>query len=762
MNKRAWFIPGRSGSPPGPLTRYRPAQPIRAAGAYVKALTQPNDLVVDLFCQGPTILRETVAAGRRALGFSVNPLLLIAAQLGLRQLDTDHLKASFTRLADAPKGDMPLYRHMSLLYRSTCPKCGASGTAEWFAWDRQRDRPTRKAVCCPRCAGIEEGPTDNEDVEAAHRIPARGIAYFYALDRAAPLQHPAREQTAELVGLYTPRNLSALMDLSMRLEELEVDEEARIALTAAMIDCFDTGSSLDPYGETRPRPRTLRVPAQYIERNVWLCLERQLSGLMREYTLPSVPRAEGVEALLRGERAAYALIGLPARNMREVVPPGSVALILTDLPRPDAVFWALSALWANWLWETPAARALRPLLRRRRFDWHWHWRVLRSALAAAGPLLSPEGYLVTLFTEPDGMLLASVCLATSGAGYVPAGWGYCPEVGHRLVWRWKPRSAEASQLIDAPGVAALPGILTRAATEATLSTLQGRGEPTSERLLRAGAYAALAEQNLLSRAANVSGAGLSLASDALRHALDAAPITRIAHSEKSEEALWWLQQTSQLDVTEAEPPLADRVEAKTWELLATQSVWELEELINAVYACFQGPLTPDLALVQICIDSYSVNLGAERQLRPEDNPPRRTAEINALRGDLAKLGRRLEFTVKRRGRWDVRWVEGDQEVYLFAISATAILGRHLLAQHVADGGGQCCLVLPGGRSQLVSLKLQRDPRLARAVEEGGWQFVKFRHLRQLLAEEELDRHALKTVLGLDPIVEREVAQIPLF
>jgi hypothetical protein len=52
--------------------------------------------------------------------------------------------------------------------------------------------------------------------------------------------------------------------------------------------------------------------------------------------------------------------------------------------------------------------------------------------------------------------------------------------------------------------------------------------------------------------------------------------------------------------------------------------------------------------------------------------------------------------------------------------------------------------------------------LARAVEEGGWQFVKFRHLRQLLAEEELDRHALKTVLGLDPIVEREAAQIPLF
>jgi hypothetical protein len=75
---------------------------------------------------------------------------------------------------------------------------------------------------------------------------------------------------------------------------------------------------------------------------------------------------------------------------------------------------------------------------------------------------------------------------------------------------------------------------------------------------------------------------------------------------------------------------------------------------------------------------------------------------------------------------------------------------------------QRCLVLPGGRAQLIGLKLQRDPRLVRAVEAGGWQFIKFRHVRRLVVEEELDRHALKTVLGLDPIAEQEAAQIPLF
>jgi hypothetical protein len=63
---------------------------------------------------------------------------------------------------------------------------------------------------------------------------------------------------------------------------------------------------------------------------------------------------------------------------------------------------------------------------------------------------------------------------------------------------------------------------------------------------------------------------------------------------------------------------------------------------------------------------------------------------------------------------------------------------------------------------LINLKLQRDPRLAEAVEAAGWQFIKFRHLRRLMAKQDLDRYAFKTVLGLDPIAEQESAQIPLF
>ena len=757
--EQAWFIPGRPSAPGGPLARYRPTQPVGAVAGYVRAFTAPGDLVVDLFCQGPTVVREAVAAGRRAVGLSVNPLLLVAARLGLSRAGADALNVAFTRLADSLKGDVPLRHHLAALYRSACPTCGAPAAAEWFAWERDGNYPFRKAVRCPRCARVQEGASDDEDIESARRTLPRSLAYYYALDRVAPPGHPARERAAELVELYTPRNLSALIDLAMRFEGLEAGEEAKIALTGVLLDCFDRGSSLDPYGEERPRPRTLRVPSRYVERNVWLCFEEGLSRLLDEES----PAPEQEE---------YTLVSRAARDVGQVVPPGSAALIFADPPRPDGVFWALSALWAGWLWESPAARALRPFLRRRRFDWDWHWRVLRAALKAAGPLLTAEGHLVTLFSDPDDTMLESVCLAASGAGYALAGWGYGPDVGYRLVWRWSgadfpvchPDRLESLPHTD---VETLERELAAVAKETAVATLRERGEPAAWPLLHAGVYAGLAGRRTLASVAALPADGpppLGFAAHATRQAIEEAPLAQVeaaapgGRGAVTTPLLWWLA-----DPRGAQEPLADRVEAAVLELLRQRPAWGEEELINAVCACFPGPLTPEQTLVQVCIASYSAQEGEAFRPRPEDDPQRRAAELETVRGDLTELGKRLGFKVKRRGGgWDVRWLEEGREAYVFAISATAILGPHLLTRRAAGEGTRRCLVVPGGRAQLVSLKLQRDPRLARAVETDGWQFIKFRHLRRLVAEEELDRHALKTVLGLDPIVEREAVQIPLF
>lgn len=757
------FIPGKLAPPTGPLARYRPAQPRGAVEAYVRGLSEPGDLVVDLFCQGPQIVREAVEAGRRALGISVNPLLLLIARLGLGQCEAHSLNAAFTYLADERKGDVPLRHYLNDRYRSPCPTCEATGVAEWLAWEREGDRPFWKAVRCPRCDGAQEGPAVEADVKTAHQAPPRGLAYYYALDRVAPRGHPGRERAAQLLELYTPRNLSALMDLAMRLDGLDADQAVKLALTGALLDCFDRGSSLDPYGEERARPRTLRVPAHYIERNVWLSFEDGVSCSSAVGACAPVQRVDDADALLAGEAEGYTLISHAARDVRQRLPAQIAALIFVDPPRPDGVFWALSALWAGWLWETPAALALRPYLRRRRFDWDWHGRVLKAALRAAGPLLAPGGYLITLSCNPEKALLASTCVSASGSGYTLAGWGYEPDVGYRLIWRWTPDAATGERLADDVNLENLAHDLSQAAGEAAIHILHRRAEPTETTTLTGGVYGDLTERGALARtAASLERAGkqrhaLSFVMDAIDDGLDAAPLVDIA-SEK--EARFWLAAPRRTD-----EPLADRVERAVWELLAHQSPWPINALIQAIYARFPGQLTPDLALALTCIDSYGAAEGETVRLRPEDAPLQRNAELDRVRESLVILGERLGFKPVRGGSWDVRWLDrkaDGREQYVFDVTAEVSLGDYLFAGRTVDEGAQRRLVIPGGRAALVDFKLRRDPRLPRLVEAGQWQFIKFRHLRRLLAQPDLDRYAFQTVSGLDPIVEQEAAQIPLF
>lgn len=752
MLERGQFFPGQPGAQGCPLAHYRPRQRARAVSDYVRALTAPGDLVVDLFCQGPRFVRETVEIGRRALGCSINPLLLLSARLGLRPLDRQALSSAFTLLADSLKGNSPLQSHLLSLYRSACPVCQTPGVADWFAWDRDLGYPFEKGVRCGECGGVQVGPADGDDIASARSFAPRGLAYYYALDRAAPPGHPARERAAELVDCYTPRNLSALMDLNRRLEGLKVAPEVKAALMAVLLDSFDRGSKLYPYGEDRRRPRTLRIPVRYLERNVWFSFEDGLADLKSAESRPAIPEAEDARLLVEGESGGYALVARAARDVQRVIPAMSVALALVDPPRPDGVFWALSALWATWLWDSTEAHAMRPFLRRRRFDWDWHWRALRGALTVVGSRLTADGSLVTLFETSDDALLESVCLAASSAGYDLRGWGYTPEVGYHLLWRWE--GARPARPIDAP---VLERRMVTGAEQATEQALHQRGEPTPESLLHAGVYTSLVKESLFACVARLDDdvSAMAFAADAADRGFSGAPIAELR--QEGTDVLWWLHRAQGVTNT-----LADRTETAARRLLGERVAWPENDLVNAVYARFPDVLTPDLTLVHVCIASYGIRDDGEICLRPEDDPQRRQREVDQIRDGLLAMGERLGYRTVEDGVWDVRWLEEGRETYVFVISSTATVAPYLLDTELSAVEAQRCLVVPGGRARLIDLKLRRDPRLTAAVREGGWRFIKFRHLRRLMAEKDLDRYAFKTVVGLDPIVEQEGAQIPLF
>lgn len=221
--------------------------------------------------------------------------------------------------------------------------------------------------------------------------------------------------------------------------------------------------------------------------------------------------------------------------------------------------------------------------------------------------------------------------------------------------------------------------------------------------------------------------------------------------------LWWLALPEG-----AERPLCDRVEVQAHEVLQGTLALTEDEYTAQVYARLPGPLTPDVELVAACLRSYGNEpTPGYWQLRPEDLPDARLVERRTVVEHLLALGRRLGYRAEPREPFDLAWSEDGQVRALFAVHWQAMVGDALALSEQA-AGARPYLVIPGGRAALVSHKLAHNPVWQRAVDEYGWWFIKYRHLRKLLDQPEIDEYTLRTVVGLDPIVERESAQLPLF
>jgi hypothetical protein len=114
---------------------------------------------------------------------------------------------------------------------------------------------------------------------------------------------------------------------------------------------------------------------------------------------------------------------------------------------------------------------------------------------------------------------------------------------------------------------------------------------------------------------------------------------------------------------------------------------------------------------------------------------------------------------------DCVWYLRGKATFLFEVEWTAMLTDALLRRGPRIPTSDAVirfLVIPPERSELVRFKLARSPLLAKALEEQNWHILKSDHLRRLVAREEADLDLFGPMLGLDPEIEREAEQLPLF
>lgn len=810
MGQINYFVPGKTVETERFLAHYVQPMLVGVATAYLEAYTSSGQIVLDPFCQSPALVTEAAATGRKVIAANFNPVLALLVRGQLSLPEPRELDAATTRLGDSPKLGVPLREHLDGLYVTSCPQCHRPATTDYFLWDREAGEPVEKAYHCRACGSEGQAPVGPGERETLNRIERHGFHYHYVLDRLAPPGDEGRRVGQKLLDLYTPRNLYALTNLLIKIETLFADSSLQETLKLLLLACLDSCSSLYASPQAWLRPRRLRLPPRFVERNVWRAFEEARVQLSRLPPSPAVRLATGVSQITSPDLLSLAetdgqppnalVAPLTVRRLSQVLPENSISLIITAPPRLDPVFWSLSYLWSGWLFGREAAAALKPLLKRKKTDWDWYQRAMSSTLRALRRALSAGGRLVLVFTAEGPAFVEALFAAASLAGFelegascqpgeAPAGTMGC----YRLSFV---KGEEPTTALPSEDEANLAAELQREVSTAMRDVLCQRGEPLTYEWLHLAAYRHLSAKGYLRRAMAVSS--LDFVSRQVETVLEGVEGGAIVRWEEAGEGegwpqFWWLREPG-----EVSPPLSDRVEEAVWEVLCEKSTLSAEALAAAIYPRFPALLTPEAELIEACLKSYAHEIGPNHwQLRPEDQPENRERQRGQGVANLVKLGRRLGYSARLSRAWrkrsweggtlmdllgnevpgvepsspfDVLWHEDKEARHAFILLSTAALG--LISRHKDDipfdhahGKGEGInryLVIPEERSDLANFKLDRSPWLRQAMVTGRWQFIKYRHLSQLVSAAEIDRHDLKKIIGLRPIIEQDEAQIPLF
>lgn len=731
------FPTGQPIEGPQPLSRFLPPVEAGMVRRALEGLSLAPGLLLEPFGSTPWPALEAARSGWAVVVAVVNPVLRFLLRHTAQPFALEDLQAALAHLAAAPKDGGRLEPYLLDLYRTACSSCGAGVSAEAFVWDRDAGRPVRRLYACPHCQHVADEPTTEEDVEQALGFERRGLPEALALERVAPHGDPDRRHAEAALAVYTGRARYALVTLVNKLEQLSLPAPLQAAAHALLLSAMEEASGLWGYPAGRARPRQLVRPPLFREANVWRAMEAAVGLWAGEREGVPVEEGEGPPPA-PGE---LRLVPVPAREWLAVAS-ARPDLLLAAVPRPNQALWTLSALWAGWLWGRPAAEPVKVALRRRRYDWPWHAAALHTALAPVNRALSPGTPVATFLAEAAPGFVEAALLGLERAGFRLEGRAYRADTRQAyFLWRATGGPAPSGPAEDLGPVM----------TEAVQETLRARAEPCPHGVLHAAAWSRLAaERRLTPWWARERAHVLTVLGEAWEQAL-AQATRRLDERADLERGLFWLEAAADGE------PLADRVERAVVERLRREGEVEETGLEAAICRAFPGLLTPDRRLLRACLESYARPVEAEGRwaLRPEDTAESRRADLTELRERLEDLGHRLGLGTEVLEEGLLLWREGRQAVRLFRLQESALLGP-LLAY---EGEAPLSLVLPGGRSPLLLVKAALDPRWRQYLDRPGG-VLKFRHLRRLAEDPDLDREALETRLGIDP-VEYDDPQLPL-
>lgn len=768
MSGSSPFIYGLAPKNPGPLARFLPPIPEGIVRAWLKTHLPPGSWVLDPFGSSPRLVIEAAQAGFRVLVAANNPIARFLIEMAANPPSEADLRPALAELAASHRGNERIEPHIRSLYETECAHCGQTVMAEYFLWERQAAAPYARSYHCPYCGDAGERPTRTQDMERATQFASSGLHRARALERVTPLDDPDRPHVEEALSVYLPRAVYALFTIINKLDGSDISPARQNYLRALLLTACDQANTLWPHPTVRERPRQLTIPPHFRENNIWLALEQSIQYWILNSS--PVPLTMWPKQPLTG--SGISLFEGRLKDLAVSLPAIKIGAVITALPRPNQAFWTLSALWAGWLWGKEAVGPFKNVLRRRRYDWAWHTAALTSAMANLASMVTPDTPFWGLIGEAEPGFISSVLIAAEITGFELEDLALRADVYQaQIAWRWPTTKSKATE-----GELYRPTneIVTQVASQSSIDYLRERGQPSPYLPLHTSAVAALIEIPALHGTAKAEDTPQGSSSttepsptenfnqiqgilkDAFTYRRG---FVRYGGSEQSlDVGYWWLR-----DEGESKIPLSDRVEVALVDYLQKHPGCTLIELDRALCTSFPGLLTPDLELIQVCLDSYGEQSPPESgrwDLRSQDTPSVRHADLDTMNLLVKQLGEQLGFFVEKRNvgqnsHAPQYWLDSEGQVrYIFYTMASATFGEIVLDSRNPVqpllSTAKVFIALPGGRSNLVAYKLHSDPHLKKEVDQ-GWHFIKYRHLRRLVESPLLIRDTLDEQLDLDPL-----------
>jgi len=766
LKNREPFIPGYPPEKTGPLSRYLPQIDHEIVGTWLRKQSQEDKIinnawVLDPFSMSTRLFFEAVQSGYNILGITPNPISRFVINQTLNKHDKSEYYAALAKLGATYIGNQRFEPYINSLYHTKCNQCSQTIIAKAFIWERDASSPVKKVYECKYCGEDGEYPTQLDDIKRAEYHSRSGLYKARMLERVASINDPYRKYIELAFSTYLPRSLYALFIIINQIEGFS--DTTRTLLEALTLSACDKANTLWPYPASDFQPKQLTTPQRFYEFNLWIALEESIDQWTNtsknfdyEITIakwPEIPVKDSGVCLYEGRLGT--LCKDPNIHLLKSL---NISSVVTVIPRYNQAFWTFSTIWAGWLWGHLASAYYKPLLKRRRFDWNWHTNALRSVFKHFCEFLDPDRPVLALIEELEPSFLSAVLLsfALSNIHLLDV----CIRADSQdaqIHWSNKFSLLKNDLHISNTNLSNINQIIASAIN----SHLFERSEPSRYIYLHASALIAIIEKNLVGKLANLPVAELmSEINKNIKEILLQSGNYICYRSSKYSltTGYWWFSDPA----NKLSMPYTDLIERKCIEYMHRNNEFSFTELYSYLCDQFPGLLTPEAEIVQLFLESYGETVetsGISWKLKDQENPKYRNRDVKEINQQLAIIGERLGYVNEIKNIETIIWRDHKNDpIYVFHIRTTAVFSEILDNNQFIHS--HSFIVIPGGRTNLILYKLEKNPYLEKKFQK-GWRFIKFRHIRRLHNDIELNEGNFDNKVDLDPLIYRN-PQMRLF